>query len=98
MASLALATSLENRSHSLVHSLTRYRQLALDLEGLVQAFTPSGSDPDSVFNTVLVLLSKRANVEIGEIPGVFTPITGKWRLKSEITISLLRSRRRGLAN
>lgn len=57
----------------------------MDLEGLVQAFTPSGADPDSVFNIILVLSSKRANVEIGEIPGIFTPITGKWKLKGEIT-------------
>ncbi|KAI1115051.1 FAD binding domain-containing protein [Nemania sp. NC0429] len=64
----------------------RLQKLASELEELVQAFTPSGADPDSVFNIILVLSSKRADVEIGEIPGVFTPVTGKWKLKDLLKV------------
>ncbi|KAI1145373.1 FAD binding domain-containing protein [Nemania diffusa] len=64
----------------------RLQKLALDLEGLTRAFTPSGSDPDSVFNIILVLSSKRANVELGEIPEIFTPVTGKWKSKDLLKV------------
>ncbi|KAF2965828.1 hypothetical protein GQX73_g7730 [Xylaria multiplex] len=60
--------------------LTHQYQLALDLEGLVRAFTPSESDIDSVFNIVLILASQRANVELETIPEIFTPVSGKWKL------------------
>ncbi|RYC60497.1 hypothetical protein CHU98_g5727 [Xylaria longipes] len=59
----------------------RLQKLALDLEGLVRAFTPPGSDIDSIFNVILVLSSKRADVELETVPEIFTPITGKWKLK-----------------
>ncbi|KAI1826194.1 FAD binding domain-containing protein [Xylaria intraflava] len=62
------------------------RKLATDLEGLVQIFTPSGSDPDGLFNIVLVVSSKRAHVELEAIPPVFTPITGKWKLKNILKV------------
>ncbi|KAJ8130085.1 hypothetical protein O1611_g3544 [Lasiodiplodia mahajangana] len=52
----------------------RLQKLASDLEALVRAFTPSESDPDSLFNIILVLSSKRADVELGEIPEIFTPV------------------------
>ncbi|KAI1757437.1 FAD binding domain-containing protein [Xylaria castorea] len=63
----------------------RLHNLASELEGFIRAFTPPGSDPDSIFNIILVLSSKRASVELDTIPETFTPTTGKWRLKSEIT-------------
>ncbi|KAI0443861.1 FAD binding domain-containing protein [Xylaria telfairii] len=61
---------------------TRLYKLASDLETLIRAFTPPGSDLDSVFNIILVLSSKRADVELEGIPEIFTPMTGKWRLKN----------------
>ncbi|KAI1129609.1 FAD binding domain-containing protein [Nemania abortiva] len=64
----------------------RLQKIALDLEALVRAFTPSASDVDSVFNVLLVLSSKRANVELGEIPEIFTPVTGKWGLKNILKV------------
>jgi hypothetical protein len=53
------------------------------LRRIVGAFTPAESDPDSVFNIALVLSSKRAHVELEDIPTTFTPVTGKWRTKGE---------------
>ncbi|RWA09683.1 hypothetical protein EKO27_g5429 [Xylaria grammica] len=64
----------------------RLQKLALDLQGLVRAFTPFESDPDSIFNIILVLSSERANVELETIPEVFTPTTGKWKLKNILNI------------
>ncbi|KAI0400956.1 FAD binding domain-containing protein [Xylaria palmicola] len=64
----------------------RLQTLALGLEGLVQAFTPAGSDPDSVFNIILVLSSKRASVELETIPEIFTPTTGRWKLKDVLKV------------
>ncbi|KAI1431411.1 FAD binding domain-containing protein [Xylaria sp. CBS 124048] len=61
----------------------RLRKLAEDLERLVQTFTPSASDPDGLFNIVLVLSSKRAHIELEAIPHIFTPVTGRWKMKSE---------------
>ncbi|KAJ3574670.1 hypothetical protein NPX13_g4290 [Xylaria arbuscula] len=42
--------------------------------------------PDGLFNIILVLSSKRANVEIETIPKTFTPETGKWKLKNLLNI------------
>ncbi|KAI1354554.1 FAD binding domain-containing protein [Xylaria sp. FL0043] len=62
------------------------QKLGSDLETLVRAFTPPESDPDSIFNIVLVLSSKRANVELQTLPEIFTPITGKWKLKNILKV------------
>ncbi|KAH8163569.1 hypothetical protein CIB48_g4677, partial [Xylaria polymorpha] len=67
-------------------SLAAKLTLASDLERLIRAFTPPGSDLDSVFNIILVLSSKRADVELEGIPEIFTPMTGKWRLKNILKV------------
>ncbi|TRX92423.1 hypothetical protein FHL15_006590 [Xylaria flabelliformis] len=59
----------------------RLHNLASDLEGLIRTFTPPESDPDSIFNIILILSSKRASVELDTVPETFTPTTGKWKLK-----------------
>ncbi|KAI0537366.1 FAD binding domain-containing protein [Xylaria digitata] len=64
----------------------RLQKLALNLEGLVRAFTPSESDIDSVFNIILVLTSLRANVDLEMIPEIFTPISGKWKLNNILKV------------
>ncbi|KAI0971832.1 FAD binding domain-containing protein [Xylaria arbuscula] len=64
----------------------RLQKLGSDLERLVHAFTPPESDLDSVFNVILVLSSKRANVELQTIPGIFTPTTGKWKLRNILKV------------
>ncbi|KAI0115803.1 FAD binding domain-containing protein [Nemania sp. FL0031] len=64
----------------------RLNKLARDLTALVHAFTPSESDPDSRFNIILVLSSKRADVEFSEIPEVFTPFTGTWKQKNILKV------------
>ncbi|KAI1282276.1 FAD binding domain-containing protein [Xylaria sp. FL0933] len=62
------------------------QKLGSELEALVRAFTPSESDPDSIFNIVLVLSSKRTNVELQTLPEIFTPITGKLKLKNILKV------------
>ncbi|KAI0816641.1 FAD binding domain-containing protein [Xylaria sp. FL0064] len=65
---------------------SQLHKLGSDLEVLVRVFTPSESDPDSVFNIILVLSSKRANVELQTLPEIFTPVTGKWKLKNILKV------------
>ncbi|KAI0476978.1 FAD binding domain-containing protein [Xylaria cf. heliscus] len=64
----------------------RLHELASDLEGLVRAFTPSGSDIDGIFNIVLVLSSKRDSIQLEAIPEIFTPVAGKWKLKNILKV------------
>ncbi|KAK5631869.1 hypothetical protein RRF57_007583 [Xylaria bambusicola] len=64
----------------------RLHKLGLDLEDLIRTFTPPESDRDSVFNIILVLSSRRSNVELETIPYVFTLETGKWKLKNILKI------------
>ncbi|KAI8635036.1 FAD binding domain-containing protein [Xylariaceae sp. FL1651] len=64
----------------------RLQNVAMGLEGIVRAFTPSGSDIDSVLSIVLVLSSQRSNVKLEEIPEVFTPVTGKWKMKNILKV------------
>jgi phenol 2-monooxygenase len=59
------------------------------LEGIVRAFTAAESDQDSVFNIVLVLSSKRVHVELEAIPEIFTPVTGKWKMKGKAQDGIL---------
>lgn len=51
--------------------------------------TPPGSDPDTVFNIILVLHSQRLAVKLDEIPRVFLPVTGKWRMRSKLPTSVM---------
>jgi phenol 2-monooxygenase len=55
--------------------------MAAGLDRLVQRFTPRGADYDCVFNILLVLSGKRTEIEQEQIPEVFTPISGKWKMK-----------------
>lgn len=49
---------------------------------MIYMFTPTGQDADTVIQGVLVLASKRIEVEQKVIPDVFTPETGEWKIKS----------------
>ncbi|KAI2642797.1 FAD binding domain-containing protein [Xylaria nigripes] len=64
----------------------RLEQLASGLESLIQAFTPSSCDRGETFNIVLVLSSKRENVEFEVIPEVFMPVAGKWKMKNILKV------------
>jgi phenol 2-monooxygenase len=44
-------------------------------------FTPRGQDANTVIQGVLVLASKRIEIEQKMIPDVFTPEIGKWKIK-----------------
>ncbi|KAL1890887.1 hypothetical protein Sste5346_008028 [Sporothrix stenoceras] len=59
----------------------RLSKTALGLASVVQNFTPDGADADSVIQSVLVISSKRQLVQQEQIPALFTPTTGKWRMK-----------------
>ncbi|KAI0123621.1 FAD binding domain-containing protein [Xylariales sp. AK1849] len=60
----------------------RLVKVARGLERVIQRFTPPQADQDSVINLLLVLSGKRTEFEQNQIPEVFTPITGKWKMKS----------------
>ncbi|KKY21333.1 hypothetical protein UCRPC4_g03769 [Phaeomoniella chlamydospora] len=55
--------------------------LSNDLGNMVSEFTPKSQDVDSVIQAILVLSSRRTELEQEQIPGVFTPVTGKLRIK-----------------
>ncbi|KAI1871577.1 uncharacterized protein JN550_004571 [Neoarthrinium moseri] len=59
----------------------RLSQLAQSLDQIIRHFTPPDSDADSVINLVLVLSGSRTEIEQEQIPEVFTPVTGKWKMK-----------------
>ena len=60
-----------------------FKQVSQRLDDIVKHFTPPGADPDSVIDRVLVIAGDRKKVEQEEIPEFFTPMTGRWKLKSE---------------
>ncbi|CAK7218984.1 hypothetical protein SCUCBS95973_003667 [Sporothrix curviconia] len=60
----------------------RLAKTAAELHAIIQHVTPDGADADSVIQAVLVFQSKRQSVEQEQIPPVFTPTTGKWRIKN----------------
>lgn len=63
-------------------------KLSTKLANLVQRFTPDGKDADTILQALLVLASKRTEVEQEQIPEIFTPIAGKWRSKCEFPTNL----------
>lgn len=59
-------------------------QAAAKLQDIIDTFTPDGQDANSIIQGVLVFASERVKVERNMIPDVFTPITGKWKIKREL--------------
>ncbi|PGH08741.1 hypothetical protein AJ80_07779 [Polytolypa hystricis UAMH7299] len=59
----------------------RLDEVSNKLDGIVREFTPESSDPDAVIDPVLVISSKRTEVEQEDIPSFFTPISGKRKMK-----------------
>ncbi|KAH8903720.1 hypothetical protein BR93DRAFT_178381 [Coniochaeta sp. PMI_546] len=60
----------------------RLEKVAAGLKAVAEEFTPASADPDSLIDPVLVLSGQRTIVSGDEIPDFFTPVTGKWRMKS----------------
>ncbi|KAF3763879.1 hypothetical protein M406DRAFT_341274 [Cryphonectria parasitica EP155] len=61
---------------------SRLEDVGRKLEMLIQEFTPDGADPDSLIEPLLVLKAERTNIELVQIPEVFKPVTGKYRIRS----------------
>ena len=59
------------------------QQIATALETIVQEYTAPNKDPDSTIKCTLVLSGKRVSIEQSQIPAVFTPVTGRLRVKCE---------------
>jgi phenol 2-monooxygenase len=66
----------------------RLQKVAAGLKAIAEEFTPVGADPDTLLDPVLVLSGQRTKVSQEEIPEFFTPITGKWKMKSEYLVCL----------
>ncbi|KAI0022097.1 FAD binding domain-containing protein [Xylariomycetidae sp. FL0641] len=65
---------------------SRLEAISKDLEHAVRHFTPARADLDARINLVLVLASKRGDVGMEDIPSVFTPVTGQWRMKNILNV------------
>ncbi|KAI1213421.1 FAD binding domain-containing protein [Annulohypoxylon truncatum] len=63
-------------------NLVPLQDLSLRLGKVVDAFTPVDVDRDTIINPILVLSSKRTEVEQNWIPDTFTPVVSKWKIKS----------------
>ncbi|OBT97633.1 hypothetical protein VE01_04449 [Pseudogymnoascus verrucosus] len=48
--------------------------------GPVQTYTPPTADIDSFIEVLVVLSGVRHDIDAGQIPSVFSPIIGKWRI------------------
>lgn len=62
---------------------SRLNRVGASLEGLVTDFTPDGDDVDSFIEPLLVLKSRRTEVDISQLPEAFKPITGPYKIRSE---------------
>ncbi|KAH6605527.1 fad binding domain-containing [Trichoderma cornu-damae] len=60
---------------------TQLLKVSAELQGIIDRFTPRNQDANAIIQGVLVLASKRIEVEQNMIPDVFTPVTGKWKIK-----------------
>ncbi|KAM0512347.1 hypothetical protein ACHAPE_008913 [Trichoderma viride] len=86
---LVTALPADSRWHVIVFSgdilqqtvAVKLSKVAVELQEIINTFTPIGQELNSVIQGVLVLASKRTKVEQNMIPDVFTPITGKWKIK-----------------
>ncbi|KAI1484871.1 FAD binding domain-containing protein [Biscogniauxia mediterranea] len=59
----------------------RLRTLSGQLQNIAGQFTTADVEPDSVIESILVLRMKRVDIQAEWIPGVFTPVGGKWKIK-----------------
>ncbi|KAL9619664.1 MAG: hypothetical protein Q9160_005770 [Pyrenula sp. 1 TL-2023] len=55
--------------------------LAAQDDGLIWRYTTKNTDVDSVIEPILVLAGKHVEVQQEDIPDVFWPISGKWRMR-----------------
>ncbi|MCJ1416205.1 hypothetical protein MMC32_002540 [Xylographa parallela] len=49
--------------------------------GLIQRYSPPGSDVDSFIEVIVVLSGERLQIDQEQIPEYFRPVTGKWRMR-----------------
>lgn len=68
----------------------RLNQVASTLESTIGAFTSEETDEDSIIESLLVLKTKRTEIELGHIPDVFKPVTGKHQIQSESPSTIMR--------
>ncbi|KAI0376831.1 FAD binding domain-containing protein [Hypomontagnella monticulosa] len=67
-------------------ALTRLQNVSTGLEKIIDAFTPSDVDRDSIINPILILSSGRAEIEQDQIPDVFRPVVGEWKMQSPLNV------------
>ena len=48
---------------------------------LIRKYTTPGSDIDSFIEVIVVLSGERLNIDHDQIPEMFSPVTGKWRMR-----------------
>ncbi|ROW02392.1 hypothetical protein VMCG_06096 [Cytospora schulzeri] len=61
---------------------TSLENVAASIESTVRLFTPEGEDQDSIIESLLVLKTKRTELELHQIPEVFKPVTGDYHIRS----------------
>ena len=57
--------------------------------GPVKKYTPAGNDIDSFIEPLLVLSGERQQVRMEEIPDIFWPVSGKWKMRGSSVLLVL---------
>ena len=79
---LAISLVFSRSLSTTAMDFNKTQQSAETLDKIVQTYTPADQDPDRILDRILVLSSDRKKLEQEEIPEFFTPVTGKWKMKS----------------
>ncbi|KUI72182.1 3-hydroxybenzoate 4-monooxygenase [Cytospora mali] len=58
------------------------QKVAESIGATIRKFTPEGEDQDSIIEPLLVLKTKRTELEVHQIPDVFKPVTGEHRIRN----------------
>ncbi|KAK7951043.1 FAD-dependent monooxygenase [Apiospora aurea] len=64
----------------------RLDKVSRELSDIMHESVPEGVEPDSILHFVLVLSGRRTEIELQQIPEVFTPVTGKLQLKCLLNV------------
>ncbi|KAK8050279.1 FAD binding domain-containing protein [Apiospora phragmitis] len=69
-----------------VEASARLDQVSHELSSILREFVPKGTEADSILHVVLVLSGRRTEIEMQHIPEVFTPMTGRLKLKCLLNV------------
>jgi phenol 2-monooxygenase len=61
--------------------MKKLSEYLVSANGPARKYTPGKADIDSLIEPILVLSGELSSTAQGQIPDVFWPVTGKWRMR-----------------